>query len=119
MDSKSLEEEEKLYDSQVEASHEKLKNTHEKKEYTFSVVEKRRLAQQDLIEKFAAQALQDIINLTVLPRVGIIPNKDVFTLYDIALGRLTVFTPKATPKAKSKTEEEPMVGEVVEEPKSN
>ena len=113
MDNKSLEEEEKLYNSQVQASNEKLKTTHEKKEYTLSVVEKRRLAQQDLIEKFASQALQDIINLTVLPRVGITPNKEVFTLYDIALGKLTIFIPKSKPDAK----EDPMVGEVVEEPK--
>lgn len=93
-DQKQLEAEEKLYDSQVDENFEKLKATHEKKEYTFTVVEKRRLAQQDLIQKFALQALQDIINLTVLPRLGVVPNEKVFTLYDVPLGRFTVFTPR-------------------------
>lgn len=94
MDNQKLEEEKKLYDAQVTESNEKLKATHEKKEYTFTITEKRRLAQQDLIEKFATQALQDIINIDVLPRLGITPNEKVFSLYDVPLGRLTVFTPK-------------------------
>lgn len=107
MDPKALKEEEEIYAGQVAEAIEKLKTTHEKKEYTFSVVEKRRLAQQDLIEKFASQALQDLINLTVLPRVGITPNEKVFTLYDIGLGRLTVFTPKEAPEEVSSHPDSP------------
>lgn len=94
MDPKQLKAEEELFNEQVKESYEKLKTTHEKKEYTFSVTEKRRLVQQDLIEKFASQALQDIVNLTVLPRIGIVPSEKTFTLYDLTLGRLTVFVPK-------------------------
>lgn len=94
MDPKQLKKEEELFDEQVKESYEKLKTTHEKKEYTFSVVEKRRLVQQDLIEKFASQAMADIINLTVLPRIGVESNEKIFTLYDITLGKLTVFIPK-------------------------
>lgn len=82
------------FEESVDEANEKLKNTHIKKEYTFTVVEKRRLAQQDLIEKFAMAALDDILNLEVLPRIGVTPSEKVFTLYDIPLGRLTVFTPK-------------------------
>lgn len=94
MDQKQFEEEQKVFDKQVQEASEKLKATHDKKEYTFSNLEKRRLAQQDLIEKFASQALEDLVNLEVLPRLGIIPDGKVFTLYDIQLGRLTVFIPK-------------------------
>lgn len=106
MDPETVEKEEKIFDSQVEESNEKLKATHEKKEYTFSTTEKRRLAQQNLIEKFASQALQDLINLTVLPRVGVIPNNETFTIYSIATGRLCVFIPKVKvePKVESNNE---------------
>lgn len=99
-DPKQLEEEEKIFTTQVTETNEKLKTTHEKKEFTFTITEKRRLAQQDLIEKFASQALQDIINLEVLPRIGIIPDGKVFTLYDIQLGRMCIFIPKEN-KSKS------------------
>ena len=102
MDQKSLEQEEKIYNDQVNQTNEKLKATHEKREYTFSVVEKRRLTQQNLIEKFATQAPQDLVNLTVLPRVGVTPNEKVFTLYDLELGKLTVFTPREQPQVKEK-----------------
>jgi hypothetical protein len=86
-----------IFDEQVAAAFNKLKATHKKAEYTFSTTEKRRLTQQDLIEKLAQKALSDLINLEVLPRIGIIPTGDTFTLYDIGLSRLIVFTSK-TPK---------------------
>jgi hypothetical protein len=91
---KGLDEEQKKYDIQINEAHDVLKTTHEKKEYTFSVTEKRRLSQLQLMAVFIQDALNDIINLSVLPRIGINPSPEVKILYDINLGRLTVWQVK-------------------------
>lgn len=83
-----------IYNESVLREDEELKKTHLKKEFTFSTTEKRRLLQQESILAFAHQAVEDIINLSVLARVGITPGKDVRILYDASIGRFTIWTTK-------------------------
>lgn len=84
----------KQFEYTVEKAYETHKDTHEKKEYTFTVVEKRRLVEQQMVELVARQAIDDIINLETLKRLGFEPNPDLKILYDLNLGRLIVFIPK-------------------------
>lgn len=84
----------KIFDESVARNHEQLKNTHFKKEFTFTIVEKRRLVQQQTVVYLAEQAIDDIINLTVLPRLDITPNPNVKIQYDVALGRFVCWIPK-------------------------
>lgn len=72
-----------------------LSPTHTKKEYTFSLDEKRRLAQMQAIVVFAQGEIEDIINGTVLPRLKILPTQQVRVLYEINVGRFTIWTPRS------------------------
>lgn len=87
----------KDFDKKILEADIKLSPTHEKKEYTFSIDEKRRLAQLQAIVVFAQGAIEDIINLTVLPRLGFTTNPDIRVLYEINLGRFTVWSPRKKP----------------------
>lgn len=91
----------KQFDAKVAEADIKLAPTHEKKEYTFSSTEKRRLAQLQAIAVFAQEAIDDIINLNVLPRLEYKPNPELRVLYEINLARFVIWLPR---KAKNKSE---------------
>lgn len=91
---KQLELEAQKFEDNVIKTHLKLAATHEKKEYTFSAMEKQRLAKLQTVAFFVADAIDDIINLSVLARLGIKPDPSVRIMYDIALGRFTIWTVK-------------------------
>lgn len=93
-DKEILEAELVRFESEITKIHQELHITHEKKEYTFSTEEKRRLAQLQTIIIFAQNALDDILNLTCLPRIGVIAKPEVRLVYDISLGRYTIWLPK-------------------------
>ena len=84
----------KQFEFAVDKAKESHQKTHDVKEYTFTVVEKRRLVEQQMVEIVARQATDDIINLEVLKRLGFDPSPDLKILFDINLGRLIVFFPK-------------------------
>lgn len=84
----------KDYDSVIERTSQELTATHSAKEYTFTVIEKRRLIEQETIRLLVMKATDDIINYSVLPRIGIALQLGNRVLYDATLGRLTIFTPK-------------------------
>lgn len=84
----------KQFQFAVDKAYETHQTTHDKKEYTFTNVEKRRLVEQQMVELVARQAIEDIINLETLKRLGFDPNPELKILYDINLGRLIVFVPK-------------------------
>lgn len=83
-----------LFAEGVTKQDEDLKETHEKKEFTFSTVEKRRLLQQESVALIVHQAIEDIINLEVLRRLDITPGIEIRVLYDTSLGRFVVWQPK-------------------------
>lgn len=99
--------EEKKYQDQVHEIHQSLVKTHTKLEYMFSTVEKRRLLQLQTIAFFAQQAVDDILNLTVLPRLGIKPSFEVRVLYDISLGKFSVWVPDLTKKREVEVDQKP------------
>ena len=86
------------YDLVVAKSEQQMKDTHVAKEYTFSIVEKRRLLEQQTIKIIVENAVDDIINMSVLPRLGVTPSANVRVLYDVTLGRFTLFVPKEAPQ---------------------
>lgn len=91
---KQLEAEQKKFEDRIAEVTKELENSHIAKEYTFSIIEKRRLIQQQTIAFLVQQAVDDIINLTVLPRIGISPNPTIRVSYDVTLGKFVVFSPK-------------------------
>lgn len=91
---KLLDQLQKDYDLTVTRNEQKMALTHTAKEYTFNLTEKRRLLQQQTIKIMVDNAIDDILNMSVLPRVGITPNPKIRVLYDFTLGRFTVFSPK-------------------------
>lgn len=95
----------KKYAATIEAENERLKPTHIKKEFTFSIVEKRRLAQQEAVGLISQQAISDIVNMDVLPRIGITPDPEIRIIYDVNVGKLTIWTPKPKEEPEIKTQE--------------
>jgi len=91
---------EEQFNRKIAVLHVDRVKTHVKKEFTFSVIEKRRLLQQEEAHMIADQATNDILNLSVLPRIGAVPNKDTHIFYDSALGKFVIWVPKTTPTAK-------------------
>lgn len=89
------------YKATIDAETERLKDTHTKNEFTFTITEKRRIAQQEAVGIIANQAISDIVNTTVLPRIGINADPNIKIIYDANVGRLTIFTPKETPKTET------------------
>ncbi len=86
---------------QVSEADEPLKETHIKKEYTLSVAEKSELIKVVGINAFAkqieilSQQLADnLLNLNILPRVGVTPSQDKRVLYDPEIGRFCVWSTK-------------------------
>lgn len=102
-----LAERDKIFKTTVETEAKKLEESHDKKEYTFSTVERRRLLQHETIIISIQQFIDDIINQNVLPRIGISPNPTIKVFYDIPLGKLIVWTPKPIPVAEVKEEVKP------------
>lgn len=85
---------------------------HVRKEFTFNKKELRTLTQQATIEtlgqkvmEFSRMATNDLINMEVLPRVGIIPNPEMRILYDFASKRFMVWMPKEAKPTVSSLEE--------------
>lgn len=89
----SLEEIQKIFDEKVKNLSEKLGRGYSKKEYTFNINEKRRMAQMEAIILFSLQAKKDILYASVLARLGIVPTENTEIIYDINLGKFTVFNP--------------------------
>ncbi len=84
----------KQFDEAVTKAYKDFESTHDKKEYTFSVTEKRQLVEMQMVAMVAQKAIDDIINLQVLPRAGYDPNPELKILFDINIGRLIIFVPK-------------------------
>lgn len=84
-----------VFDQSVAKEQEALGNAYTKKEYTFSLTEKRRMLQHESIMIMIQQAIDDIINLTVLPRLGITPSQQIKVFYDASVGRLAIWVPKS------------------------
>lgn len=86
-----------------------LTKTHYKKEYSFSSSERRQLVKVYTIQTLAMQTIDDMLNNNALPRVGIIPTKEVRILYDLTVGKFCVWVPKEsklpTPDAKTTKKE--------------
>ena len=78
----------------VNLEHEKHKDTHKRKEFTFSLTELRQLIKLFTIQTLAQQGIDDKLNNDVLARIGIAPNNKVKILYDLSVGRLAVWLPK-------------------------
>lgn len=83
---------EQIFQDRAKDAEEKLPD-HQRREYTFTLVEKRRLQELALTKEIIQQSMDDIVNIETLPRLGI---DKAYTLYDVRLGRLIVFTPKPT-----------------------
>ena len=81
------------FDEGVKEVQLKLGPDYSQKEYTFTIEEKRRLAQMEAIKLFSRQAADDVLNLSVLPRVKVNPG-EAKVFYDVSLGRFVVFSPK-------------------------
>lgn len=86
----------KEFEQECARINEELKNTHIKKEYTFSNLEKRRLVEMQMALLVTKQAIEDIINLDVLKRLGYTPSNELKVYYDFNIGRFVVFVPKQT-----------------------
>lgn len=71
-----------------------LKETHSKKEFTFSAGELRQLIKLYTIQTIAEQAIDDKLNNDVLPRMEITPSPQVKILYDLSVGRFVVWVPR-------------------------
>lgn len=71
-----------------------LKETHSKKEFTFSTGELRQLTKLYTIQTIAEGAIDDKLNNDVLPRMQIVPSPQVRILYDLSVGRFAVWLPK-------------------------
>lgn len=72
--------------------------THEKKEFTFTLLERQMLAQQATIEALARQSQTIIINEQVIKRLGFQPNPQMRVRYSVGLGRFVIFLPKGGEK---------------------
>ena len=98
MDKKTLEEQkaklETQYEEIVNTRYKPLVKTHTRKDYTFTIPEKRRIIQLETITFLANQAVKDIIDFSVLPRLGMIRTIDNSVFYDATLGKFTVFMPR-------------------------
>lgn len=84
----------KAFDAAVENYREQLKATHTKKEFTFTLVEKRRLVEMQMVEMVAHQAIDDIVNLEAIKRVGYDLDPEIKSMYDVNTGRFILFVPK-------------------------
>lgn len=84
---------EKQYTEVIAANHEKYKSSHIRKDFNFTVTERRRIIQQESIQLMSNQAIEDVVNFSVLPRLGIEDPKRII-LYDTLLGKFTVWVPK-------------------------
>ena len=89
------------WEAEVEIKDFEYGKDYSKREYTFSSIEKRRLMQQETIKILADEAMNDILNLNCLPRVGVEPSNEVRVLYDMTIGRFVVWIPKKTGKKPS------------------
>lgn len=76
-----------------------------KKEFTFSREEHKQLAQQNTIKAIADNAINDLLNLYILPRVGITPTPEDKVTYDLSVGRFVVWEPKAAKQSASSPSE--------------
>lgn len=92
---------EERWAEQVTEADDPLKETHIKKEYTLSIPEKSELIKVVGINAFAKQVeilsqqlADNLLNLNILPRVGVVPSPDKRVLYDPEIGRFCVWTPK-------------------------
>src|SRR3990167_2342463 len=94
MDDKQREILQKKYDEIIAKNFANVNKTHTKKEFTFTIPEKRRIIQQETITFLANQAINDIIDFSVLPRLGLLRTPQVLVFYDASLGRFTVCIPK-------------------------
>jgi len=90
---------EQEFNRKVATLHAERSKTHAKKEFTFSVIERRRLLQQEEAMMIADQTTNDILNLSVLPRIGVTPSKDTNIFYDTSLGKFMIWIPKPSPAA--------------------
>lgn len=96
------------YNKRVETLHTDLAKTHDKREFTFTIEEKRRILQQKTIMAFANQAINDIVNSTVLPRLPVDRTPKMEVLFEAELGKLTLWTLKSDEEPKA---EEPLPSE--------
>ena len=91
----------------VEAEEAKFNQTHIKKEFTFNRSELRQLNQLYTIQVLAQRGLEDLLNHYALPRVQVLPDPEVKILYDLAVGRFVIWTPKEPTISEVKTAEDP------------
>lgn len=73
-----------------------------KTEFTFSKAEHKQLAQQNTIKAIAENAIADLLNLYILPRVGSTPTAETRITYDLTVGRFVVWNPKTSKKTSAK-----------------
>ena len=94
----------KKWEEAIAQAYAPLKDTHTRREFTFSAQERRQISELTLIQKFsegisksALSVINDLLNLYILPRVGIKPNEQIRLFYDAAIGRFVVCEPKVQP----------------------
>lgn len=85
----------------IEAEKSKYGPGYEQREFTFARPEHIQLNQQQTIIALAERAVQDLLNIQVLPRVGIQPSSDIKITYDLTVGRFVVWIPKKPSGAKN------------------
>lgn len=108
---KATEEAQKEWEKQIAETDATLKTTHTKKEYTFSQVEKAQIlkivgmnAFARQIQTLSQQLIDNLLNLTVLPRLNIVPTSEKRLLYEPSLGRVMIWEPRVS---KTKVQAEP------------
>lgn len=97
------EEKEKQWAEGIAKAGQAFEGDHIKKEYTLSIAERSEMikvtgitAFADQITKIAEQLGQNILNLNVLPRIGVTPSIDKKVYCDPECGKIAIWVPKTT-----------------------
>lgn len=82
------------WDKAVASDNSKFGPGYDRREFTFSKPEHVQLTQQQTIIALAENATQQLLNVQILPRVGITPSSEIKITYDLTIGRFAVWVPK-------------------------
>lgn len=89
------------WEKAIASDNSKFGGGYDRREFTFSKPEHVQLTQQQTIIALAENATQQLLNVQVLPRVGVIPSAEVKITYDLTIGRFAVWVPKKSSGVKS------------------